>query len=126
MTQRPGHTICATLLVASGATDLQICTATGDRKVGTTKNICGRLFAQDRKAILKAMNHAVTRLPVLGRRRPERPGSRTSHRQSAMASRIYPQRRTGNGFTLLAVRRIHPQRKLRPTIELQICLEVVG
>jgi hypothetical protein len=34
----------------------------GRRKIETTKNIYGHLFAQDRSAILSAMNQAVTRL----------------------------------------------------------------
>jgi integrase len=56
--------VCASLLIASGATDLQVCRQMGHRKVETTKNIYGHLFAQDQAAILKAMNQAVTRLYV--------------------------------------------------------------
>ena len=36
----------------------------GHRKIETTKHIYGHLFAQDREAILTAMNRAVTRLYV--------------------------------------------------------------
>ncbi|HEX6520739.1 MAG TPA: hypothetical protein VF070_12130 [Streptosporangiaceae bacterium] len=36
----------------------------GHSKIETTKNIYGHLFAQDRAAILKAMNQAVSRLYV--------------------------------------------------------------
>jgi hypothetical protein len=36
----------------------------GHRKIETTKNIYGQLFAQDRKLILKAINQAVSRLYV--------------------------------------------------------------
>jgi hypothetical protein len=36
----------------------------GHRKIETTKNIYGHLFAQDRKLILKAINQAVSRLYV--------------------------------------------------------------
>jgi integrase len=56
--------VCASLLIASGATDTQVCRQMGHSKVETTKNIYGHLFAQDQAAILKAMNQAVTRLYV--------------------------------------------------------------
>lgn len=36
----------------------------GHSKIETTKNIYGHLFAQDRTAILDAMNQAVSRLHV--------------------------------------------------------------
>ena len=36
----------------------------GHRKIETTKNIYGHLFAQDQDDILKAMNQAVTRLYI--------------------------------------------------------------
>jgi integrase len=56
--------VCASLLIASGATDMQVCRQMGHSKVETTKNIYGHLFAQDQAAILRAMNQAVTRLYV--------------------------------------------------------------
>lgn len=56
--------VCASLLIASGATDTQVCRQMGHSKVETTKNIYGHLFAQDQAAILHAMNQAVTRLYV--------------------------------------------------------------
>ena len=56
--------VCASLLIASGATDMQVCRQMGHSKVETTKNIYGHLFAQDQAFILKAMNQAVTRLYV--------------------------------------------------------------
>jgi integrase len=56
--------VCASLLIASGASDTQVCRQMGHSKVETTKNIYGHLFAQDQAAILHAMNQAVTRLYV--------------------------------------------------------------
>jgi integrase len=56
--------VCASLLIASGATDMQVTTQMGHRRIETTKNIYGHLFAQDRGAILTAMNQAVSRLYV--------------------------------------------------------------
>ncbi len=56
--------VCASLLIASGATDMQVTNQMGHRKIETTKNIYGHLFAQDRSLILTAMNQAVTRLYV--------------------------------------------------------------
>jgi len=56
--------VCASLLIASGATDMQVAKQMGHSKVETTKNIYGHLFAQDRESILEAMNQAVTRLYV--------------------------------------------------------------
>jgi integrase len=56
--------VCASLLIASGATDMQVTNQMGHRKIETTKNIYGHLFAQDRAFILKAMNQAVSRLYV--------------------------------------------------------------
>jgi integrase len=53
---------CASLLIASGATDMQVAHQMGHSKVETTKNIYGHLFAQDRASILDAMNQAVSRL----------------------------------------------------------------
>jgi integrase len=54
--------VCASLLIASGATDMQVAHQMGHSKVETTKNIYGHLFAQDRASILTAMNQAVSRL----------------------------------------------------------------
>jgi len=56
--------VCASLLIASGATDMQVANQMGHSKIETTKNIYGHLFAQDRASILQAMNQAVTRLYV--------------------------------------------------------------
>src|SRR6201996_1043091 len=56
--------VCASLLIASGATDMQVANQMGHSKIETTKNIYGHLFATDRQAILSAMNRAVTRLYV--------------------------------------------------------------
>ena len=54
--------VCASLMIASGATDMQVANQRGHSKVETTKNIYGHLFAQDRAFILKAINQAVSRL----------------------------------------------------------------
>ena len=54
--------MCASLLIASGATDMQVAHQMGHSKVETTKNIYGHLFAQDRAPVLAAMNQAVSRL----------------------------------------------------------------
>ncbi len=54
--------VCASLLIASGASDVQVAHQMGHSKIETTKNIYGHLFAQDRTIILDAMNRAVTRL----------------------------------------------------------------
>src|ERR1700761_1039730 len=56
--------VCASLLIASGATDMQVANQMGHSKIETTKNIYGHLFATDRQAILSAMNQAVTRFYV--------------------------------------------------------------
>jgi integrase len=56
--------VCASLLIVSGATDMQVANRMGHSKIETTKNIYGHLFTQDRASILKAMNQAVTRLYV--------------------------------------------------------------
>jgi len=56
--------VCASLLIASGASDVQVAYQMGHSKIETTKNIYGHLFAQDRTAILDAMNQAVSRLYV--------------------------------------------------------------
>ena len=51
-------------MIASGASDIQVANQMGHRKIETTKNIYGHLFAQDRAFILKAINQAVSRLYV--------------------------------------------------------------
>jgi integrase len=56
--------VCASLLIASGATDIQVANQMGHSRIETTKNIYGHLFAQDRAFILKAINQAVSRLHV--------------------------------------------------------------
>jgi integrase len=56
--------VCASLLIASGASDMQVTNQMGHSKIETTKNIYGHLFAQDRTLILQAMNQAVSRLYV--------------------------------------------------------------
>ncbi len=56
--------VCALLLIASGASDVQVAHQMGHSKIETTKNIYGHLFAQDRTAILEAMNETVSRLYV--------------------------------------------------------------
>jgi integrase len=56
--------VCASLLIALGASDVQVAHQMGHSKIETTKNIYGHLFAQDRTAILDAMNQAVSRLCV--------------------------------------------------------------
>jgi integrase len=54
--------VCASLLIASGASDVQVAHQMGHSKIETTKNIYGHLFAQDRPLILDAMKQAVSRL----------------------------------------------------------------
>ena len=54
--------VCASLLIASGASDIQVAHQMGHSRIETTKNIYGHLFAQDRTSILDAMNQAVSRL----------------------------------------------------------------
>jgi integrase len=54
--------VCASLMIASGATDMQVANQMGHSKIETTKNIYGHLFAQDRASILTAINEAVSRL----------------------------------------------------------------
>jgi integrase len=54
--------VCASLLIASGASDVQVAHQMGHTRIETTKNIYGHLFAQDRTLILDAMNQAVSRL----------------------------------------------------------------
>ena len=57
--------VCASLLIASGASDVQVAAQMGHSRVETTKNIYGHLFAEDRLSILAAMNAAVSRLHVV-------------------------------------------------------------
>ena len=54
--------MCASLLIASGASDVQVAHQMGHSKIETTKNMYSHLFAQDRALILGAMNQAVSRL----------------------------------------------------------------
>lgn len=54
--------MCASLLIASGASDNQVAHQMGHSQIETTKNIYGHLFAWDRAAILDAVNQAVSRL----------------------------------------------------------------
>ncbi|NLT56604.1 MAG: site-specific integrase [Actinomycetales bacterium] len=54
--------VCASLLIASGASDMQVAAQMGHRRIETTKNIYGHLFAQDRQELLDALNAAVSRL----------------------------------------------------------------
>jgi integrase len=56
--------VCASLLIASGASDIQVANQMGHGRIETTKNIYGHLFAQDRAFILKTINQAVSRLHV--------------------------------------------------------------
>jgi integrase len=56
--------VSASLLIASGASDMQICNQMGHSRVETTKNIYGHLFDQDRTSLLEALNSAVTRLYI--------------------------------------------------------------
>jgi integrase len=54
--------VCASLLIASGASDMQVARQMGHSKIETTKNIHGHLSAQDQAEILGALNQAVSRL----------------------------------------------------------------
>jgi integrase len=65
--------VCASLLIASGASDMQVAHQMGHSKIETTKNIYGHLFAWGRAAILDAMTQAVTRLYAF-----EKPGDEAS------------------------------------------------
>jgi len=56
--------VCASLLIASGAADMQVANQMGHSKIAPTQDIYGHLFAQDRAFILKAINQAVSRLHV--------------------------------------------------------------
>jgi len=69
----PRH-VCASLLIASGASDMQVAHQMGHSKIETTKNIYGHMFAQDRAAILDAMNQAVSRLHVYESQEPNAAG----------------------------------------------------
>jgi integrase len=64
--------VCASLMIASGASDMKVAYQMGQSRVETTKNIYGHLFAQDRADVLKAMNQAVSRLHAY--EAPEDPG----------------------------------------------------
>jgi integrase len=54
--------VCASLLIASRASDVQVAHQKGHSKIETTKNIYGHLFAWNRAAILDAINQAISRL----------------------------------------------------------------
>ena len=66
--------VCASLLIASGASDMQVAHQMGHSKIETTKNIYGHMFVQDRAAILDAMNQAVSRLHVYESQEPNAAG----------------------------------------------------
>jgi integrase len=63
--------VCASLLIASGASDMQVAHQMGHSRIETTKNIYGHLFAQDRALILDAMNQTVSRLYAYEDAEPE-------------------------------------------------------
>jgi len=63
--------VCASLLIASGASDMQVAHQMGHSKIETTKNIYGHLFAQDRAAVLHALNQAVSRLHAYESKDPD-------------------------------------------------------
>ena len=63
--------VCVSLLIASGASDIQVAHQMGHSRIETTKNIYGHLFAQDRTSILDAMNQAVSRLYAYEDQAPE-------------------------------------------------------
>ena len=67
--------VCASLLIASGASDMQVARQMGHSKIETTKNIYGHLFAQDRTAILDALNQAVSRLHAYETGKPHTRGA---------------------------------------------------
>lgn len=56
--------VCASLLIASGASDTQVCNQMGHKRIETTKNVHGHLFACGRTDLLKSINAAVSRLTV--------------------------------------------------------------
>jgi integrase len=66
--------VCASLLIASGSSDMQVAGQMGHSRIETTKNIYGHLFAQDQAAILDALNQAVSRLYVYESQDPRAPG----------------------------------------------------
>jgi integrase len=72
--------VCASLLIASGASDVQVAHQMGHSKNETTKNIYGHLFAQDRALILDAMNQAVSRLYAYENQQPGE-----AHEENAVA-----------------------------------------
>jgi integrase len=67
--------VCASLLIASGASDIQVARQMGHSKIETTKNIYGHLFAQDQTAILDALNQAVSRLHAYETNEPHTHGA---------------------------------------------------
>ena len=62
--ERGGYLGCASLLIASGAADMQVANQMGHSKIEATKPIYGHPFAQDQASILKATNYTVTHLHV--------------------------------------------------------------
>jgi integrase len=62
--------VCASLLIASWASDVQVAHQMGHSKIETTKNIYGQLFARNRALILDAMNQAVSRLYAYENQKP--------------------------------------------------------
>ena len=82
--------MCASLLIASGASDMQVAHQMGHSKIETTKNIYGHLFAWDRSAVLDAMNQAVSRLYAYeiqdGGNATSNPANPTDRRASSLAA----------------------------------------
>ena len=88
--------VCASLLIASGASDVQVAYQMGHSKIGTTKNSYGHLFAQDRALILDAMNQAVSRLHAYENQEPGRARKKCSCLTSR-ESRLLALRTVGPG-----------------------------
>jgi integrase len=79
-----GH-VCASLMIASGATGLQVAHPMGHSTAGTASNISGHRAAQDRAAALDARNAAISRrhacpAPWAGGRGPGRTKGRRPDR----------------------------------------------
>jgi integrase len=66
--------VCASLLIASGASDMQVAHQMGHSKIERAKNIYGHLFVQDRASILDARNQAVSRLYAYESQEPKADG----------------------------------------------------
>ena len=54
--------VCASLLIASGATDMQVTSQMGHSKIETTKNIYGHLFAQGRRRTASQLHAGLAEL----------------------------------------------------------------